>query len=98
MSKTTVIYPIVTALVKAEETIEPQRTWEAVNSQQERFLTAFFTSCRQESSSIEEIESIAAFSAEEINRFLREHGFTIQLKPFQNDGRWKEFGIASVLD
>ena len=34
MSKTTVVYPIITALVKAEEIVGPQRKWEAVNRQQ----------------------------------------------------------------
>lgn len=98
MSKTTVVYPIITALVKAEEIVGPQRKWEAVNRQQKQFLRAFFLPCRQESGSIAEIESIAAFTAEEINRFLRERGFGIQLQPFQSNERWKEFGIASVLD
>jgi hypothetical protein len=69
-----------------------------VNEQQRQFLEEFFQPCRQEGGSIAEIESIAAFSADEINRFLRERGFQIQLRPFQSNERWKEFGIASVLD
>src|SRR5579883_1828827 len=98
MSKTTVVYPMITALVKAEEIIGPQRQWEAVNEQQRQFLRDFFQPARQESASLEEIESIAAFSAEEINHFLRERGFQIQLRPFQTSGKRKEFGIASVLN
>lgn len=98
MSKTTVVYPIVTALVKAEEIIGSGRPWRVANRMQERFLTEFFEPCRRESGSIAEIESIAAFTAEEINRFLREHGFQIKLKPFREDGPWKEFVVASVLD
>src|SRR6266567_1012163 len=98
MSSTTVIYPIVTALVKAEEIIGPERAWQAVNSTQALFLSEFFASCRQESLSIAEIESIASFTADDINRFLRERGFRIQLAPLQRGGNGRELGIASVLD
>jgi hypothetical protein len=98
MSSTTVIYPIVTALVKAEEIIGPERAWQAVNSTQALFLSEFFASCRQESLSIAEIESIASFTADDINRFLRERGFRIQLAPFRRGGNGRELGIASVLD
>jgi hypothetical protein len=98
MSNTAVIYPIVRALVKAEEIIGPDRTWHTVNKTQTLFLKNFFTPCRQESLSIREIESIASFTAEEINRFLRERGFTIELAPLRQTGRWREFGVASVLD
>lgn len=98
MSNTTVVYPIVTALLKAEEIIGAQRTWRTVNSRQALFLKDFFVPCREESRSIAGIESIAAFTAADINRFLRERGFKIELPPFQNNDRVKEFGIASVLD
>lgn len=98
MSNTTVVYPIVTALVKAEEIIGPKRTWHAVNRTQKLFLQEFFEPCRRESGSIAEIESIAALTAAEINRFLSERGFAIELQPFQHDERGQEFGVASVLD
>ena len=98
MSNTTVIYPIVTALVKAEELIGPGRSWRATNQAQERFLKESFEPCRKESGSIAEIESIASFRAEEINRFLSKRGFKIQLRPFAQNTQWKEFGVASVLD
>ena len=98
MSNTTVIYPIVTALVKAEEIIGPGRAWQPANPTQALFLREFFAPCREESGSIAEIESIASFTADDINRFLRERGFQIKLKPFLRDDKWKEFGVASVLD
>ena len=91
MSTTTTIYPIISALVKAEDILGPQRSWQGINQTQKDFLKAFFTPCRQESEAIPEIESLASFSADELNRFLHEHGFTIQLKPFRNAGGWKEF-------
>jgi hypothetical protein len=98
MSSTTVIYPIITALVKAEEIIGPERAWQTANRTQALFLSEFFAPCRQEGLSIAEIESIASFTADDINRFLRERGFSIQLAPFRRGGNWREFGVASVLD
>jgi hypothetical protein len=78
--------------------IGTQRSWQARNAMQARFLQEFFAPCREESLSIPEIESIASFSADDINRFLRERGFDIQLAPWHADNRQKEFGVASVLD
>lgn len=98
MSNTAVVYPLVTALLKAEEIIGTQRNWHAVNATQTRFLKEFFLPGREESLSIAEIESIASFTAAEINRFLQKRGFKITLPPFQSNGRVKEFGVASVLD
>jgi hypothetical protein len=98
MSNTTVIYPIVTALVKAEEIIGPERAWQPVNRTQALFLSEFFAPRRPESLSINEIESIASFTADDINRFLRQRGFMIQLAPFRRGGNWREVGVASVLD
>ena len=94
MSNTTVIYPIVAALAKAEEILGPQPNWWAVNKTQELFLKEFFAPCYAESSSIAEIESIMAWDTNTINRFLQERGFTIQLNSFAPD----EFGVASVLN
>jgi hypothetical protein len=54
--------------------------------------------CRQESLSIAEIESIASFTADDINRFLSVRGFKIQLAPFRRGSSWREMGVASVLD
>jgi hypothetical protein len=90
----TVIYPIVAALTKAEEVLGPQPNWRPVNEMQRLFLKEFFASCQAESSSIAEIESIVSFTADEINRFLRERGFAIRLEPLGPG----EFGVASILD
>ena len=99
MSNTCVIYPLTAALVKAEDILGPNRAWHANNATQSLFLEEFFdTASRKESPSIPEIESIAAWEAETINRFLRERGFEIQLTPFRSSPNDKEFGVASVLD
>jgi hypothetical protein len=99
MSNTSVIYPLAAALVKAEDILGPDRVWHASNATQSLFMEEFFDAAsRKESSSIPEIESIAAWEAETINHFLRERGFNIQLTPFRNSPNSKEFGVASVLD
>ncbi len=99
MSNTSVIYPLTAALVKAEDILGPDRSWHISNATQSLFLEEFFNAAsRKESPRIPEIESIAAWEAETINRFLRERGFQIQLTPFRNGPNNKEFGVASVLD
>ncbi len=96
MSTTAVTYPIVAVLVKAEDMqgMGANRQWQAVNDTQARFLQDFFRACRNEVGSIREIESIASWSVKEVNEFLRQRGFTIQLQPFDKNA----FGVASVLD
>jgi hypothetical protein len=89
-----VTYPIVAALVKADDILGKNRLWTPINGMQSRFLADFFRICRNESLGIPEITSIASWSADEINTFLRQRGFDIQLQPFNSS----TFGIASVLD
>ena len=93
-AKTVVTYPIVAALVKAEDMLGKNRVWTPKNGMQSRFLADFFRMCRNEVLGIPEIQSIASWSADEINTFLRQRGFDIQLQPFDSS----TFGIASVLD
>jgi len=45
-----------------------KRQWNATNPTQARFLAEFFLACREEIG-IAEIESLASWSAEEINQF-----------------------------
>ena len=94
MSTTGVTYPIVAALKKAEDILGPSRRWTATNDMQRRFLAKFFDICRDEVDRIPEIQSVASYSHVEINSFLKERGFTIQLNPWSPP----DFGVASVLD
>ncbi len=94
MSTTVVAYPIVAALKTAEQILGPDRVWNLANDLQRRFLSDFCGICWDEVEGIPEIESIASFSTDEINAFLKERGFTIQLKPWSPPN----FGVASVLD
>jgi hypothetical protein len=94
MSTTAATYPIVAAIKHAEQILGPDRAWQPINETQRRFLTEFFVGGRAEVVHVPEIESIASYSHDEINAFLRERGFTIQLDPWNPPG----FGVASVLD
>jgi hypothetical protein len=88
-----VTYPLVTALVKAEEFLGVHRTWRAMNNLQTRFLTEIFAPCRAEGMKIPEIESVASKNIDEVNAFLLQRGFGIQLEPAGPDS----FAMASVL-
>lgn len=90
-------YPIVAALVKAEDIpgVGANRTWHSINPQQEQFITNTFTQVRSEVASIPEIESVASHSVFEINAFLRQKGFSIQLDEM---GDPEAIAAASVLD
>lgn len=94
MSTTAVTYPIVAAVKNAEEILGPNRTWQPTSEMQDRFLAEFFAVGRVELDGISEIESITSYSSDEVNAFLRERGFTIQLDPWNPPG----FGVASILD
>jgi len=96
-SKTMVSYPIVTALVAADQFLGAHQSWQAVNDQQARFLAEIFEPGRTEGTKIPEIESLASRNVDEINAFLRQRGFRIQLKPFPSFPPGA-FGTASVLD
>ncbi|MDO8599293.1 MAG: hypothetical protein Q7S02_04245 [bacterium] len=93
-SRTQVLYPIVAALVKAEDVLGPRRVWGGTNPQQLDFLAHTF-GAREDLGRIPDITSIASRDAAEINRFLAERGFQISLDPFTDP---KDFGTASVLD
>ena len=71
-TKTAATYPIVAALVAAEqmEGMGANRQWQASNELQLQFLEQFFKPCRREVDAIPEIESLASWDVEEINVFL----------------------------
>lgn len=94
MSTTAVMYPIVSALIKAEEILGRNRLWrfEEGNKLQERFLAEFFGPCRSERFSTEEMETIVAWEAEKINQFLAERNIDVRLKEFGPNS----FGLASI--
>lgn len=102
-SVTAAFTPIITALVKAEDILGPNRDWGAVNQVQANFLGRYFsrrgeiegTLTNTSSEQPLKVDSIASYAAEEINAFLARKGFNIALEPFTTPG---EFGTASVMD
>lgn len=94
MSRSAAVHPIIAALVEAERFLGRGRTWTPANDTQRRFLGEFFAPGRDEAAALREIERMASWSHEEVNAFLRRHGFSIALEPFGE----AEFGIAAVLD
>ncbi len=91
---TSVVYPIVGALVAAEKELGPHRPWKALDEVQHQFIELAFAPGRDEVSDMPELESIASQDIATVNRFLRDRGFVIELKP---TGAAGEIGIASVL-
>jgi len=92
---TDVSYPIIAAMVKAEEELGPCRQWLAHNDHARHFLAQRFAAGRCEVGSIPEIKSAFSHSHEAINHFLAAQGFpSMQLRPFD---RPEDFGVASIL-
>lgn len=95
MSRTMVISPIISALLKSEDILGKNRTWRAVNDWQELFLEKFFSKKAELAGfSKKELRNWASFSAQELNRILQKEGFDIRLGDF----RPEEFGVVSILD
>ena len=98
-SLTAVVYPIISATKASEKILGPNRQWlpsekKDVKEKQRLFIKKLFEPCREEVDKIPEIVSIASWDANEINKFTKERGFNLELKPFEPN----QFGTASVLD
>lgn len=95
-SKTTTVvtYPIVSALVKAEDFLRKEASLRPTSSIQKEFIEDFYDTSKDDVPKIKEIESIADTNVKNINNWLKERGFSIQLSAISEGG----FGVASVLD
>ena len=91
-TRTITTYTLARALLAAEEFMGGNTLWYGSNGVQEDFLTQFFLP--NEALSIEEIQTKASQMAGELNQFLKENGFDIELEEFGPD----EFGAVSILD
>lgn len=94
MNSTTCFLPIAGCLVKAEDILGPNRSWYGINESQNSFLEVF-QRLRKVVPGLKELQSIASYSAAEINKFLADNGFSITLSPFTDPS---DFGVASILD
>lgn len=94
-SKTAVLAPIMSALVKTEDKLGPDRVWRAVNAAQQRFLREYFSK-RDElcNFSPKELRSWISDNADELNTLLTKEGFSIKLFPLNQN----EYGVVSILD
>lgn len=96
MTIATSMWPQVAGLVEAEKMdgMGANRRWTPKNDLQALFLEKYFLPLRNSAAKIPEITSVVSRSAEVINKFLADNGFTIELDPFSPQG----FGTASILD
>ncbi len=97
MSTSCVPYAIIAAMLKAEDFLGAGRLWhpfpdDAVRAKQIEFLRLM--SHRDDVALMNEIQSMASHDVDKVNRFLRDHGFSIQLDPITDD----TFAVASILD
>lgn len=96
-SKTAVLAPIISALIKTEEKLGADRIWRAVNAIQEKFLQDHFSKKNELNKfKPEELRSWISDNADELNAILKKEGFDIQLDEF--DPKNNEFGVVSILD
>ncbi len=93
-TQTLVVYPISAAIRKAEEFLERVESTSVSNETQRKFLDQIHAYCKGDIDRIKEIESIADTNHKNINKWLAERGFQIQLGDFGPGG----FGVASMLD
>ncbi|MCA9372856.1 hypothetical protein KC921_02025 [Candidatus Woesebacteria bacterium] len=80
--------------MKADDIIGEGRVWIPQNQTQKVFVDDYYTSTKDEIEGVPEIESLASWEADEINKFLADHGFSIKLDPFTPE----TFGVAAVLN
>jgi len=94
-SSTFVPLPIVHAVAGADEILGKGRVWSSINLIQEWFLKALFNQCLGDISKLtdEEIKRKVSWVAAELNKFLSDNGFQIELQEFGKD----EFGVVSIL-
>lgn len=91
MSSTQCLLPICAAVDGAERYLGGNRLWATTDSRQSLVLPT--PNLRLDT--IKEIVTKASRSVEELNAFLREHGFSIELDAFEGP---KDFGVVSILN
>ncbi len=99
MSYTVVLLPILSVLsIAHKHYLDPQQMWQTVNAKQQVFTDQFWPFKDQLSLlSEKELSSIISADVQEVNAFLKERGFDIQLEPFENNHPGNR-AIASVVD
>lgn len=100
MSRTLVHLPLIACLLGAEEVIGEGREWKAVDGDLARagaqtdFLQWSLAPSREvDMLALDEMKHVVAWTADEINAFLAENGFDIELDEFEPES----FGVAAIL-
>lgn len=95
ISITEVLYPIISVLSQGQKHLETTNLWVGINEKQKEFL-AKYQGLFSQADSLKEIESLVSENVETINKFLKDHGFDIQLV-LDNSGL-PTFYVASILN
>jgi hypothetical protein len=85
--------PLVGCLTKASEYKSLPNNWEPINDEQIEFVRHVQLSQELSSFSSEEFDSVASDSAEVINNWLADNGFSLRCPEIKPDG----FGVASFV-
>ncbi len=105
-TKSTVFYPIFSALTAAQSFIETERGhhisplptsvsgWNAANEAQANLLS-LYPVASPESTTINDIQTKVDTDAEPLNQFMKDHGFVIELAPFPDP---TYFGVVSIMN
>lgn len=101
-SQTTAVFPIVSALARAQEFGKAESGWipggPGVN-EQKRYIP-LLASLKFQTSDLftsEELKSVASDNVDDINSFLKDNGFNIQLPPFTDPDEFATASVMSVL-
>src|SRR3989344_5162663 len=86
-------YPVIGALLAAEDALHLLPDWGG-NQQQKEFMQAHYGPGHGDISKIPELKSRADKTVDPINQWLRENGFNIQLDSFSTSGG---IAVASIL-
>ena len=93
MSRTVVTYPINGCLKGAGQMLGAIKEWVHCNPIQARYLADYFAAGGGEVAKIPEMKTKASRAAAEINAFLKENGFTLEIEQLAPD----QFAVASLI-
>lgn len=96
MSYTAVLLPILAALTIAQEKLSLEK-WIPTNAQQTILMNEYYPNIADlKKLSPKELSSCASTNFDEVNSFLKERGFTIQLD--KTNAKPGDLAVASILD
>lgn len=89
--------PLVGCLLKASEYAGISEDWQPINEKQEAFKRHLGVSSQLSALSPEEFDSTASTDEEEINKWLKERGFTLKCPAIQEEGGFATASIVKLL-